>query len=124
MLLAALLDAGCPLEVVQEAVQACGLDEVRVDVEEVQRAGLRALHLRVDPVPGAEPRERDLETCIAALNDSLLPVRVRANATFTLVNLGVVEAQLHGTSPDHVRLHELSAADTLVDVVGVCAALD
>jgi len=124
MLLAALLDAGCPLDVVQEAVQACGVDEVRLDVEEVQRAGLRALHLRVVPVPGAAPRERDLDACIAALNDSLLPVRVRANATFTLVNLGVVEAELHGTSPDHVHLHELSAADTLVDVVGVCAALD
>jgi pyridinium-3,5-bisthiocarboxylic acid mononucleotide nickel chelatase len=124
MLLAALLDAGCPLEVVQEAVQACGVDEVSVDVQEVQRAGMRALHLRVSEVPGAKQRERDLDACITALNDSLLPVRVRANATFTLVNLGVSEATLHGTDPDHVHLHELSAADTLVDVVGVCAALD
>ncbi len=124
MLLAALVDAGCPVEVVREAVRACGVDEVSIDVEEVQRAGLRALHLRIDPVPGAAPRTRDLDACITALNDSLLPVRVRANATFTLVNLGVVEAQLHGTSVDHVHLHELSASDTLVDVVGVCAALD
>src|SRR5579884_2977385 len=124
MLLAALLDAGCPLEVVREAVHACGVDDVRIDTEDVSRAGLRALHLRIEAVPGAAPVERDLDACISALNDSLLPVRVRANATFTLVNLGVVEAQLHGVSPDHVHLHELSAADTLVDVVGVCAALD
>jgi uncharacterized protein (TIGR00299 family) protein len=124
MLLAALLDAGCPLDVVREAVHACGVDEVSIDVEEVSRAGLRALHLRIDAVPGAEPVERDLDTCITALNDSLLPVRVRANATFTLVNLGVAEARLHGVDPDHVHLHELSAADTLVDIVGVCAALD
>jgi uncharacterized protein (TIGR00299 family) protein len=124
MLLAALLDAGCPLDVVREAVHACGVDEVSIDVEEVSRAGLRALHLRIDAVPGAAPVERDLDTCITALNDSLLPVRVRANATFTLVNLGVAEARLHGVDPDHVHLHELSAADTLVDIVGVCAALD
>jgi len=124
MLLAALLDAGCPLEVVREAVHACGVDDVRIDTEDVSRAGLRALHLRIEAVPGAALVERDLDACISALNDSLLPVRVRANATFTLVNLGVVEAQLHGVSPDHVHLHELSAADTLVDVVGVCAALD
>jgi pyridinium-3,5-bisthiocarboxylic acid mononucleotide nickel chelatase len=123
MLLAALLDAGCPLDVVREAVHACGVDEVSVDVEEVSRAGLRALHLRIRPVAGAGPRDRDLETCIAALTDSLLPVRVRANATFALVNLGVAEARLHGVDPDHVHLHELSAADTMVDVVGVCAAL-
>jgi len=124
MLLAALVDAGCPLDVVREAVLACGVDEVTVDVEEVSRGGLRALQLRIDPADGAAPLARDLDACITALNDSLLPVRVRANATFTLVNLGVAEANLHGVDPQHVHLHELSAADTLVDVVGVCAALE
>jgi uncharacterized protein (DUF111 family) len=32
MLLAALLDAGCPLEPVREAVRACGVDEVEIGV--------------------------------------------------------------------------------------------
>jgi uncharacterized protein (TIGR00299 family) protein len=123
MLLAALIDAGCPLDVVREAVHACGVDEVRIDVEEVSRAGLRALQLCID-TPSGTPVQRDLDACITALSDSLLPVRVRSNATFTLVNLGVAESRLHGVSPDQVHLHELSAADTLVDVVGVCAALD
>jgi uncharacterized protein (TIGR00299 family) protein len=124
MLLAALVDAGCPLDVIRAAVRACGVREVSIDADEASRAGLRALHLRIDAVPGATPVERDLAACIAALDGSGLPVRVRANATSTLVKLGAVEARLHGVSPDHVHLHELSAADTLVDVVGVCAALD
>jgi uncharacterized protein (TIGR00299 family) protein len=124
MLLAALIDAGCPLDVVREAVHACGVDEVDIDTIEVSRAGMRALQLRITPTHGAPAVERTLDACISAINDSLLPVEVRANATFALVNLGVVEAQLHGVSPDDVHLHELSAADTMVDVVGVCAALD
>src|SRR5258707_1242007 len=53
MLLAALIDAGCPLDVVRDAAHACGVDELTVDVEEVSRAGLRALplRLRIDAVP-------------------------------------------------------------------------
>ena len=120
MLLAALLDAGCPLDVVREALHACGVDEVRVDVEEVQRAGVRGLHLRIDLGPGVE---RDLTTCLAAVERSGLPPRVRSAAAATLRRLGDAEAHLHGVDPAHAHLHELSAADTLLDVVGVCAAL-
>jgi uncharacterized protein (TIGR00299 family) protein len=34
-----------------------------------------------------------------------------------------VEGRLHGVSPQEVHLHELGGHDTVVDVVGVCAAL-
>src|SRR4029077_6072278 len=46
-------------------------------------------------------------------------------AALVLSALGAVEARLHGGQPvGGVHLHELSAVDTLVDVVGVCAALE
>jgi pyridinium-3,5-bisthiocarboxylic acid mononucleotide nickel chelatase len=122
MLLAALIDAGAPLPVVRDAVRACGVDEVGLDVEEVSRAGMRALHLRIDSA-GAS-RQRDLAASLAAVAASNLPQRVRDDASATLTALAGAEAQLHGTSdPSHAHLHELSAADTLLDVVGVCAAL-
>jgi len=123
MLLAALVDAGCPLDVVRDAAHACGVDELSVDVEEVSRAGLRALRLRIGDA-GGQPTERDLSTCIAAVDASGLAPRVRERAVATLRRLGSVEARLHGGDPAHVHLHELSAADTLVDVAGVCAALE
>jgi uncharacterized protein (TIGR00299 family) protein len=131
MLLAALVDAGCPLDVVRDAMRACGVDELRVDVDEVRRAGMRALHLRIEDVRADAPRtqgasgiERDLQTCLAAVDASNLPARVRDSASRVLHRLGSVEAHLHGGDPEHVHLHELSAADTMLDVVGVCAALD
>jgi len=123
MLLASLIDAGCPIGVVREALRACGVDEVEIDVEEVSRAGLRALHLRIEDGETAAA-ERDLDTALSVINASGLPVRLRANATSALTELGMVEAKLHGTDFAHVHLHELSASDTLVDIVGVCAALD
>ncbi len=121
MLLAAILDAGCPLEPVEAAVRACGVD-VRLGVAEVRRAGLRGALLRI--VPGsAEPPERTLATCIAAVEDAGLPGPVRDAALATLRALGAAEAALHGVPEADVHLHELAATDTLVDIVGVCAAL-
>lgn len=124
MLLAALVDAGCPLDVVRDAARACGVTELSLDTEEVRRAGLRALHLRITAT-GAPATTRDLRTCIAAVDASGLPPRARQRAVATLRRLGTVEAQLHGVrGADDVHLHELSAADTLLDVAGVCAALE
>src|SRR5260370_20235813 len=111
MLLAALIDAGCPLDVVRDAAHACGVDELTVDVEEVSRAGLRALRLRIDD-DATQRVERDLSSAVAAVQTSGLPERARLRAIATLRRLGSVEAHLHGGDPEHVHLHELSAADT------------
>jgi uncharacterized protein (TIGR00299 family) protein len=121
MLLAALLDAGCPLEPVREAVRACGVTEVEISVAETLRAGLRGLLLEVR-VTGAS-RRRSLPECLAAIAAAGLPPQVEAWASTTLSRLGECEARLHGIPVDRVELHELGAVDTLVDVVGVSAAL-
>jgi len=121
MILAALIDAGCPVEAVDEAVRACGT-EARVSVSEVSRGGLRGLRLEL-VAPGREP-ERDLAACLAAVSSAALPRRVRDRASAVLQRLGETEARLHGRSPSSVQLHELGAVDTLVDIVGTCAALE
>jgi pyridinium-3,5-bisthiocarboxylic acid mononucleotide nickel chelatase len=121
MLLAALLDAGCPLDPVRDAVRACGVTEAEIGVIETLRAGLRGLLLRV-AVHG-RPRHRPLSESLAAIAAAGLPAQVAERATTTLRRLGDCEARLHGIPVDRVELHELGAVDTLVDVVGVCAAL-
>ncbi|HEY2703977.1 MAG TPA: nickel pincer cofactor biosynthesis protein LarC [Candidatus Dormibacteraeota bacterium] len=121
MLLAALLDAGCPIEPVRAAVRACGVDEVEIGVTETLRAGLRGLLLGVE-VRGA-PRHRGLGECLEAIATAGLPTRVEGWASTAVRRLGECEARLHGIAVERVELHELGAVDTLVDVVGVCTAL-
>jgi uncharacterized protein (TIGR00299 family) protein len=121
MLLAALLDAGCPLEPVREAVRACGVTEAEIAASETLRAGLRGLLVEIR-VTGT-PRRRSLPECLAAVAAAGLPAQVEGWATTALRRLGECEARLHGVAADRVRLHELGAVDTMVDVVGVCAAL-
>ena len=123
MLLAALLDAGASAATVERALAACGAG-VRLDTEETRRAGLRGLQLRIQPDAVEAGRVRDLSDCLTALEASGLPARLRARASSTLQALGGAEARLHGVAVEHVHLHELGALDTLVDIVGVAAALE
>src|SRR5690242_17124088 len=120
MILAALLDAGCPVEGVEAAVRACGAD-VHLGVDTVHRAGVRGALLRID-VASTQP-ERRLPDLIAAVAATALPGDASAQAVAVLSALGATEAALHGVPPEEVHLHELSGVDTLVDVVGVCTAL-
>ena len=121
MILAALLDAGCPIEPVEDAVRSCGVD-VRLRLIDVRRAGLRAAQLQIDEV-GVEPERRVAELLDAVAASSLGP-RARQRAAAVLSALGAAEAELHGVDAAHVHLHELAGVDTLVDVVGTCAALE
>jgi hypothetical protein len=49
-------------------------------------------------------------------------VHDRAHAAFAA--LAEVEGALHRTAPDDVHFHEVGALDAIVDIVGVCAALE
>jgi uncharacterized protein (TIGR00299 family) protein len=50
--------------------------------------------------------------------------QVRQRALDVLAALTEAEAQAHGIAPEAVHFHEVGAIDTLVDILGVCWALD
>ncbi|MGH2672880.1 MAG: nickel pincer cofactor biosynthesis protein LarC [Actinomycetota bacterium] len=124
MLLAALLDAGAPAASVEEAVSAVLGRRPEIGTAEVTRAGLRALALLLPPgLDEAHARRGPLDLLEAVKRAGLAEgVRVRASAV--LARLGEAEARVHGVTLEEVRLDELGTDDTLVDVVGIAAALE
>jgi uncharacterized protein (TIGR00299 family) protein len=123
MLLAASLDLGVPRQVITEPLAALGFgDAYRLVVEESTNGGLRGLQLDVEPTsPCSHHRHwRDLRGQITAAPIAPL-LKQRVLAVFGA--LAEAEAAVHGTSPDKVHFHEVGAIDSLVDVVGVCAAI-
>src|SRR5690606_28222102 len=60
----------------------------------------------------------------ALLGSAPLPDRARARALAAFQRLAEAEARLHGTSVEDVELHEVGATDAILDVVGVCLALE
>jgi uncharacterized protein (TIGR00299 family) protein len=132
MLLAALLDAGVSPDPIWEAVNAVLPGRFACRVDSVQRAGLRAALLHIDPGPAApaggrpsdsRPEPRALSDLLDAVDGAPLHPRVAAAARAVLERLGEAEARAHGSSPAEIALHILGDDDTLLDVVGVSAAL-
>jgi pyridinium-3,5-bisthiocarboxylic acid mononucleotide nickel chelatase len=123
MLLAALVDVGAPLEMVQGAVDAVLPDAVRLTSTLVSRAGMRAtkVDVRSTVKDRAHRSWRDIQ---ALLEHADLAAGVREQARRVFGRLAEAEARVHGVAADDVHFHEAGGWDSIADVVGVCAALD
>jgi hypothetical protein len=123
MLLAALLDLGVPESVIHGPLADLGLaGRYRLEVEERRSSGLRGLHLEVHSLE-REPHHRPWGELRDLVGSAPLdpPLAKWVRQVFLL--LAEAEARVHGHAPESVHFHEVGALDSLVDVVGVCAAL-
>ena len=122
MALGALLDAGADLAFVIEQLQTLGVDGWQLSAERVRRNELAATRAVVDAPEGHHHRRwrhiREL------LESAPLEDRIRGRALAAFEALAVAEGQVHGVPPDEVHFHEVGALDAIVDIVGVCAALE
>lgn len=140
MLLASLIDAGADRLAVMDAWAALELDDLAATWEPVQRCGVRSLWTNIVVGTGGhrdEPdhqhdhqhddgrhgRHRPARDVLAMIEAADLPDRVRDDALAVYRRLAEVEGAIHGMPPDEVELHEVGALDSILDVVGVCAAL-
>ena len=129
MLLGALVDAGAAPADITAALDGLGLDGYTLSFERTQRGGIAATRavVTVSPIPNTEDgphTHRPVRVIRQLLADAALPDRVRERASRVFTELAEVEGAVHGVPPDDVELHEVGATDAIVDVVGVCAALD
>lgn len=123
MLLAALLDLDVPRVVVEEPLAALGLSDLyRLTVEEGRSGGLRGKRLTVTGLDPSPPHRHwsGIRHQIQASKLSK-PLQNRVLAVFKA--MADAEATVHGVTSDQVHFHEIGAIDALVDVVGVCAAV-
>ena len=123
MLLGSLLDLGVPVEPVVEALGQIGLDSSVFQAKEVKRCGLAGLGLNVAEATGDEKRPVHHAEMRARLENSNLQSGVRDRSISVMDRLARAEAKVHSVKVEEVHYHELGGIDTLVDLVGVCAAL-
>ena len=123
MLLAALIDAGAPLETVSNAVSTVTADSVDLVATVVSRAGLRATKIDVVSVAQDQP-DRSWADIRSLLAQADLPDLIRERAQRVFLRLAEAEGRVHGIPASEVHFHEVGSWDSIADVVGVCAALD
>jgi uncharacterized protein (TIGR00299 family) protein len=127
MLLAALIDAGADQAAVSDAWAALGADGFAATWERVQRCGVSALWTNIavheHHDDGHDHVHRPAGEVIAMIDASDMAPDVRRDAVAVYRALAEVEGAIHGIEPSRVELHEVGALDSILDVVGVCAAL-
>lgn len=122
MALGALIDAGAEVDAIEAGCRQLGYDGWRLSVERVERAGIAAVHVRVDIEEQHHHRRAgDILATIAAAGLTERAAQ-RAEAVFTL--LAEAEGRLHGVAPADVHFHEIGAVDSIIDIVGCAIALD
>jgi len=120
MSVAALIDLGVPLEVVQGAIAAVGIEGVAVDVLSAQTGAIGGVRFSVE-VRGEHPSAATPRSCDCSTKPaSTRHPRPRA-AIFR--RLAEAEAFVHRTPLEAVTFHEVGAVDAIADIVGAAAAL-
>ncbi len=124
MVVAALVDAGAPLDALRHELEKLPLEGWKLVAREVRKAGFRATKVDVDIDPRTHQHHRTLGDILAILERSGLAAAVRAKAARIFARLAEAEARAHGTTRDQVHFHDVGAVDAIVDVTGAVVALE
>lgn len=122
MALGALIDAGADLSAVERELVALPVGGWTLETEPVLRCGVAATHVKV------KVREtqvvRTYSHIVGLITEARLPDRARARALAVFERLGTVESRLHRRPLAQVHFHEVGSTDAIIDIVGVCVALE
>jgi uncharacterized protein (TIGR00299 family) protein len=120
MFLAALLDVGLPLDVLQDGIQKLNLHEkVELRLSETHKGALRASMLEV--IVSRDHQHRHLSDILEILSGSQLSDHVRQTTARIFNLLAEAEARVHGELVEQIHFHEVGALDSIIDVT--CAVI-
>jgi pyridinium-3,5-bisthiocarboxylic acid mononucleotide nickel chelatase len=130
MFLGALLDAGLPVEYLDEQFKHLNLPEFQgVSAERVHKGALAATLLNLDIHEHHDEHEhhhgghRHLGDITHLITSSGLPEAVQQTSLKIFQKLAEAEAKVHGSSIEEVHFHEVGAVDSILDIVGAAIGL-
>jgi len=122
MTLGALVDAGCPVDVIRTQLRGLQVPGWEISCEKVWKNGMAATHVRVTTED--TQTHRSLTTIVGILEKSTLDQRVKERATAIFRKLGEAEAAVHDVPIEKIHFHEVGAVDAIVDIVGACVGFE
>ena len=123
MLLAAFYDLGVPQNVFEEPLIKLGLkDFFSLTFYESQSCSLRGVKTEVHVLKENKKKKwKDIKKLIFS---GLLDKDLESMIIKVFELLAFAEAKVHGVPPDEVHFHEIGSTDSLVDIIGVCSAIN
>ncbi len=124
MLLAALVDLGIPIEEIKSSISLMDLeDEFSLEVKEIVRNGFRGLSFSVHGKSKGSSN-RTFKEIKLLVENSRCSQNLKKRILKVFFILASAEAVIHGKDLDEVHFHEVGETDSLIDIIGVCAAIE
>ena len=132
MFLAAMLDAGFPLEKLENTYARVKIPEYHsVSFQKVLKGAISAGQIQFDfSVPDHDHQHkhshhhRSFAEIRDLINQSDLSENVISKSQQIFLKIAQAEAAVHNVAVDDVHFHEVGATDSILDVIGAAAALD
>ncbi len=122
MCLGALVDAGVSLQKLREGLNALNPVSYEIRRRKVKRGGISAT--RIEVIVKKDEPTRGLADISTIIDDSGLPENIKKRGLRIFRRLFQAERKVHGGRLKDLHLHELSATDCMVDIIGTLICLD
>lgn len=123
MTIAAFLDAGLSLKTLSNQLAKLKLKGYELKASKVMRGGLAGTQFSCITDQSGH-NHRPLSEIIRIIDRSSLKQSVKNTSGEIFEKIGSVEAKIHGKPKKDIRLHELGAIDSIIDIVGAAIAID
>jgi len=124
MLLGAFYDLGVPKKVIEQPLIDLGLKDLyQLDFEDSKSCSIRGSKANVENIDFS-PFKRTWRSIKELILNGHLEDKLKKIIYEVFESLAIAEGKVHGIKSDDVHFHEIGAIDSLVDIIGVCAALN
>ena len=124
MLLGAFYDLGVPKKVIEKPLIDLGLTNLfDLEFKESQSCSIRGIKANVKNID-CGPTTRNWRSIKELILSGHLEEKLQQIIYKVFESLASAEGKVHGIKPEDVHFHEIGAIDSLVDIIGVCAALN
>ena len=124
MLLGAFYDLGVPKKVIEQPLLNLGLKDLyNLEFEESKSCSIRGIKAKVENTKGRKIK-RNWKSIKELILNANLEDKLQQMIYQVFESLASVEGRVHGIKSEDVHFHEIGAIDSLVDIVGVCAAIN
>ena len=124
MLLGAFYDLGIPKRVIEQPLIDLGLKELyKLEFEESKSSSIRGTKSKIENIDGSQIK-RNWRSIKALILNGNLEDKLQQIIYEVFESLANAEGKVHGIKPEDVHFHEIGSIDSLVDIIGVCSAIN
>ena len=124
MLLGAFYDLGVPKKVIEQPLIDLGLKDLYdLEFKESKSCSIRGIKVKVANNDFGQTK-RNWRSIKELILKGHLEDKLKKIIYGVFESLAIAEGKVHGIKSEDVHFHEIGAIDSLVDIIGVCAALN